>query len=315
MPQQVDVNLAVLDRLNAQLRLNGEYQLRAMERRERLEHQLADRAAGAPAVAPTPASQVAKLREQLRELRGKFSEQYPDVIRLKGEIEKLEGQQENADSGSSDDQVSTPPTDSVQRVTEQSLAQVQSDLTSLKSEAGLLRRLITDYEARVENAPKRQEELQQLSRGSDTSKDRYDTLLKRYEEAQLAENLEQGQNVELFRVLDPAVVPTAPSAPNTLWLLLVGFAASVALAFAAVVAAERLDTSFHTADDLRAFVSVPTLAVIRRIPTQAAVRGQRIRFALTTIAIITGLALMVGGAHYVGSGNEQIVRLTARGRG
>src|SRR5688572_710935 len=38
LPQQMGANLAALERLNTQLRLNGEYQLRALERRERLEH-------------------------------------------------------------------------------------------------------------------------------------------------------------------------------------------------------------------------------------------------------------------------------------
>jgi succinoglycan biosynthesis transport protein ExoP len=34
LPEQVEANLAALDRLNNQLRLNGEYQIRAMERKE-----------------------------------------------------------------------------------------------------------------------------------------------------------------------------------------------------------------------------------------------------------------------------------------
>ena len=40
LPQQVEANLSALDRLNNQLRLNGEYQIRALERLERLEQQL-----------------------------------------------------------------------------------------------------------------------------------------------------------------------------------------------------------------------------------------------------------------------------------
>src|SRR5439155_23713724 len=53
LPQQVDANLASLERLNTKLRLNGEQQLRAMERRERLEKQLNESATAAPIAPPT----------------------------------------------------------------------------------------------------------------------------------------------------------------------------------------------------------------------------------------------------------------------
>src|SRR4051812_15200513 len=42
LPQQVAANLASLERLNTQLRLNGENQVRAMDRRERFERQLTE---------------------------------------------------------------------------------------------------------------------------------------------------------------------------------------------------------------------------------------------------------------------------------
>ena len=69
---------------------------------------------------------------------------------------------------------------------------------------------MTGYEARVETAPKRQQELDELSRDHATIKERYETLLKRYEDAQLAESLEKGQDVEQFRVLDSAI-PSGPA--------------------------------------------------------------------------------------------------------
>ncbi|HSL20167.1 MAG TPA: GNVR domain-containing protein [Vicinamibacterales bacterium] len=324
LPQQVDVNLAALDRLNTQLRLNGEYQIRAMERRDRLEHQLADadrpNAAASQRAADAPAAELARLKTQLAELEAKYSPRYPDVRRLRREISALEqrltaneGRAEGA--GVNDPSGDTSPAEGGRRLAEQSLAHVQEEIASLKREEGVLRRLIADYEARVESAPRRQEELQQLSRDFASSKERYETLLKRYEEAKVAETLEQGQNVEQFRILDPAIPALAPVAPNTMWLLAMGLVGSLGLAFAAVVVSEKIDTSFHSADDLRGFAAVPTLAVIGRIPTQSDLRGQQLRFALAVVAVLVGLVVVVGGARYVGSGNEQIVRMTARGQG
>jgi polysaccharide biosynthesis transport protein len=316
LPEQVEVNLSALDRLNNRLRLNGEYQIRAMERRERIEQQLA-----AATVSPTPAHErdettpaatLARLKDQLVDMRRKFSDQYPDVMRLRQEIAVLE---ESVPNGTGGEPAAAAPEAPATRVSAQQLTEVESQLASLKAEEALLRDVIDGYESRVENAPRRQQELQQLSRDSEATKERYETLLKRYEEAQLSENLESGQNVEQFRVLDPAIPSGRPTAPNRLWLIALGFFASVALALGAVVAAEKLDTTFHTVEDVRAFAGIQALAVIRRIPTASEIRTRRIRFALVTVSVVTALVLIVFGARYVGTGNEQLVLMTARGRG
>jgi polysaccharide chain length determinant protein (PEP-CTERM system associated) len=324
LPQQLEANLAALDRLNTQLRLNGEYQLRSMERRERMEEELAaaeetsggstePTVAGAPP-APDPATELRTLKRQLAELRRRFTDDYPDVQRVNAEVRTLERQ--IAEGASLEEAVPRKSdADGVTRAAavRQVLAQIDTELVSLRQQEAVLRRAIGEYEGRVESAPRRQYEVEQLSRGYDMVKERYQTLLKRYEDAQLAANLEQGQATEQFRVLDPAIPPRQPAAPDRLWLAVLGIIMAFGLAVGAVLAAERLDTTFHTADDLRAFADVPALVAIRRVVTRTEVRQQRQRFALMTVSAIVGLILVVGGSYYVASGNEQIVRLTARG--
>lgn len=319
--QQVEVTLAALERVNTQLRLNSESQIRALDRRDRLEQQLADaEAAPLPVTvrADNPAAQFVKLNEELILLRRQFSDQYPEVIRVKAAIATLESQvgtsgtnglSTNGAGGSS---TGTAPANSVVRFARQGLAGVESELLTLKDEEASLRKQITDYEARIDSSPARQQALQPPSADYDTVNERYQALLKRSEEAQLAENLERGQNTEQFRVLDPAIPPAHPAAPNRLWLLVMGLVASLALGFGAIVAAEKFDTTFHTVDDLQAFTNLPTLARIRLIPTAGRARRERLRLVLISTAVVVGLAVIVAGSYYVAAGNEQIVRLTAR---
>lgn len=311
LQQQVEVNLAALERLNTQLRLNAEYQIRAIERREQLERQLAEAESGAPAApqADTPAGQLRRLNQQLAQLRRRFSEEYPDVVRLKAEIASLQ-RQVTATPGA--DAADADAGDSAVRVARQALGNVDRELESLRQEAGFLRRAIADYESRVENAPRRQVELQQLARDYDLTNERYQALLKRFEEAQLAQHLEQGRDTEQFRVLDAAIPPTRPVAPNRLWLLIMGVIASLAFGIGAIAVAEKLDTTFHDVDDLRAFADLPTLATIRLIPTRARARRRQRLVALTAVAVAVGLVVIVAGSYYVAAGNEQLVRLTAR---
>ena len=189
LPQQVEANLSALDRLNNQLRLNGEYQIRALERRDRLEQQLRTTTPKPPNAdnqRTGPVGQLEILKQQLIDLRARYSERYPDVIRVTAEIAALERQL-------------APPavTTAIPRMRRlkirngalrtQTLNEVHNELESLRKEERMLRQVIATYEARVENAPKRSEELQQLSRDYAPPRIGTTALLKRYEEAQLAE--------------------------------------------------------------------------------------------------------------------------------
>jgi len=311
LPQQVESNLAAMERLNTQLRLNGENQLRAMERRDSLERQLSEaRQAPPPVAAASPeAERLAKLKQQLDDLRLRFSDQYPDVVHVQTQIRELEREARRQPAHVAD---TDAVPDSRQHLRE-SLADLDAEVRSLKNEEGVMREALARYEQRVENAPKRQQEIQDLSRDFQTNKERYDGLLRRYEEAQVAASLEQGQQIEQFRILDPAIPPREPDAPNRVRLLMLGFVLAIGLAVAAVLAAEKLNSSFHNFDDLRAFVTTPTVARVPLIRTAAQVRRQRLRVALTTVSAIIGLVLIVAGSHYFASGNEQIVQMMVRG--
>jgi hypothetical protein len=119
--------------------------------------------------------------------------------------------------------------------------------------------------------------------------------------------------VKQFRVLDPAIPPTRPAAPDRMRLLMMGLLAAIAAAFGLVFAAERLDTTFHTLEDLRSFTNAPTLATIRPVVTASDRRRQRWRVALAAVGAVLFLALVGAGTYRYSIGNEQIVRMMTRG--
>jgi uncharacterized protein involved in exopolysaccharide biosynthesis len=278
-----------------------------MERRERIETELEAGEAASPGTpaSPKPEEELAALKRKLAELRRRYSDEYPDVRRVSGEIAAMEAQMATGSMAPERDLVRPG-------ALRQGLVAIDQELGSLRQQDAVLRGAIAEYEGRVANAPRRQFELQQLSRGYDLVKQRYETLLKQYEDAQLSAKLEQDRETEQFRVLDPAVPPVQPAAPNRLWLLIMGLVAACGLAVGAVMTAERLDSTFHTADDLRALVDAPLVA-IRRIVTRAEVRQRRQRYALGMASAVVVFVIVVAGSYYVAKGNEQLVRLTARG--
>jgi polysaccharide biosynthesis transport protein len=334
LPTQMEANLSTLERLNTQFRLNGERQIRVRDQQQELERQLEAVAARASAPtsrlrsAPAPAQpddplamRLNRLKQTLNELRAQFSDKYPDVVRLKAEIAQLESQlgavkqQRPADEGASAEP--EPPTPTVDpRLTQlqHALSQIDLETKALRDEEAHLRTAMSTYQTRVDNTPRRDLEYQELSRDYDSTKELYRSLLKRFEEAQLSESLEQRQKGEQFRILEPAVYPTQPLMPNRLRFFALTLALSIGVAMGLVVLAEQRDTSFHTIDDLRAFTPVPVLVSISRIVTAKDVRRRRWRAQLTTAAAVLAVLLIVGASYFVAHENEQLLRLLTPGR-
>src|SRR5262249_60962048 len=123
--------------------------------------------------------------------------------------------------------------------------QADPEIKSLKTEEERLRRDMSMYQRRIENAPQREQELKELSGDFETAKELYSSLLKRYEDAQLAESMEQSRQGERFRILDLAIPARQPLAPNRIGLILVGGLLAVGAAAAPALRGGDPRTSVH----------------------------------------------------------------------
>ena len=311
LPQQTDANLGAIERLSTQLRLNNDAQLRAKERRDALARQLADATSLSPDAAGPEGKveRLARLNQELRSLRSTYSDKYPDIARLKQEIAALERDIANPDP-EADKKALSPQ---VLRI-KQSQAEIASELNILKAEEMRLRSALDSYVGRVENSPKREQEFRELTRDYDATREYYQSLMKRYDDAQLAESMEQRQKGEQFRVLDPAIPGLQPSAPNRLRLILTAFALSVGLAVAAVILAEQVNAACHSVDELRSLTAAPVLLSIPLIVTSEDTARHQRWMRTATISVVASLVVLVGVSFFVAHGNETLVQLVSRSR-
>jgi protein tyrosine kinase modulator len=325
LPQQVGVNLATLERMNTQLRLNGEQQIRLIEQREKLFDGLRDtsviaRAENADASPQTieRLKQLDKLKQDLAQLETKVTSKHPDVLRLNEQIASLEREQVQAEvaenqkseaaraaalAGHSADEDSKAP----RRRTIESL---DGELAKLKDEDTAIRATIASFEQRLEGAPEREQEFALVTRDRQAAKDLYDSLLKRYDEAKLAASIETDRQGERFRVLEPALPPEGPTAPNRIRLIIMGILLAFAAAVAVVMAAEQFDTSFHGIDEVRDFTNVPVLVSIP--PIGPAPLRRRLVVGLATVSAIAMIALIATLSAYFAQGNDQLARIIER---
>lgn len=318
LPQNLDVNLGIRERLRMQLQGNADSQAQARQRREALAQQdERDESASAPgggAVPPDPSvARLLHLRQELAQLRARYTDEHPNVRVAQAEIARME--QVAGQTRSMADRPPTPPAvPGAGARTKEALAAIDSEMRILSAEEAHLRAALARFQPLVGGTRGREPELREVSRDYQSTLELHATLLKRYEEAQLAESMEERKKAEQFRILNPAIVSALPIAPKRGKLMLLGLVLSSALAAAAVLAREALDRSFDSADELRAVTGPVPLVTIPKISTPLDVQRERRRRRVALTATLLMLGGIVGAAYYVAHGNEQLVSVLARGR-
>jgi succinoglycan biosynthesis transport protein ExoP len=323
LPQQTGVNLATLTRLNDQLRLNGEQQLNVMEQRQRLlegvtlETEALNVTAIAPPVSGDPleiAKRIDRMKDELHQLEARSTAKHPDVISLKEQISVLEREaaaREEADQQAAESAEKTPePSRDLPPARRRALDHLDGELGRLKQTETDVRAAITAFERRLTGAPEVQQEFALLSRDQQAAKDLYDSLLKRYDEAQLVASMEVDRQGERFRVLESAIPPEGPKAPNRARLLMLGLLLAVGASVGCLLIAEQLDSTFHSLDELRKFTSIPVIAAIPSIDAASGPRRLQALAVLVSVLVMIGLAGALSA--HVAHGNEQLVRFLVR---
>jgi len=300
LPQQLQANLQILSRLQDQLRMNSDALRTAQDRKVFAEAQIgafeaqwsASRAqaaasggteAGRPLADPSipMIDPLAEKKAQLAMLSMKYTDQYPEIRRLRGEISLLEKQQaETYGIGGSAGTVdvgqpgrplpgrvfsgSIPGSrerEEILRLRAQSKA-IDSEIASLRKERVGIGKSIADMETRVEKSPAREQEMVSLTRDYENLKASYDDLLKKKLDAEVSQNLEIRQKGEQFQILDPAALPLEPFNPNRPMVFGIGFAAALLVGFGGAFGFELLNPTLRGRRDFQHFFQVPVLASI-----------------------------------------------------
>ncbi|HEX9145627.1 MAG TPA: GNVR domain-containing protein, partial [Candidatus Binatia bacterium] len=301
--------LVPYERLGDQLRLNMDRVARLTDRREAIMKQISELDPGGDPRAKV--EYLAKLRRDLNEMRTRLTPEHPDVIRAQAEIAAIE-------SGAADAKFNVQAKaegggdPAVQRLRNE-LREVDAELQNVKREGTRLQGSIGEYQRKLEAARTAESHSPDALRDYETTKELYVGLLKKYADAQQAESLEQSQRGDRFRILDSALPPRYPSAPNRFVLKVLSLLLSLGFAAGIVLLAERLDTSFHSVESLRNFTRVPVVASIRRIETKIDRRRTRRAMGLRIVAATAVLALVVVFSYYFARNNEGIVYMLSRG--
>ena len=291
LPEQRDTNLKILDQMQNQNQRISESLRAAEDRKLFIQKQLTDmdmpasmpvaagsgkdsqssikpsltqKDAGSAVAADTGGTYETKkdkLKRELEDLRTKYTDNHPDVIAMKKKLADLE---KNKDTYDND--IKKDPR---YKELKNQLMITSLEIKRLHDESASVSAQINKYMGRIEQTPAREQDMASLLREYESTKVDYETLLKKSQGAQQAENLEKRQKGEQFKIIDPARVPEEPFSPDVPKILLISLFAGLAGGMALAFIREQMDRSFHDAADVELSLGIKVLATIPKIEEKA----------------------------------------------
>jgi len=236
--------------------------------------------------------QLESLKSQRQTLRERYSPKHPDVIALNRQIESLESSLRNTPSPTAASSKREIPDNPVYIQLKARLDATQADIASMHAQKSALRTKLNDLETRMTEAPEVEREYRMLTRDYEIAQVKYQEVLAKRQEAELAGSLESNQRGERFTMIEPPVVPEEPSKPNRLAIGLLGVLLAIAGGVGSGAIAEAVDDRVYGRSGVATVLGVPPLAVVPNLMTSISLAKRRKTWLIIIGAIFLATALV-----------------------
>jgi polysaccharide biosynthesis transport protein len=273
LPEQTNANVAMVTGLQQQLETTANAIRGEQDRLSMIERQIEIMKSGASNEIPVPgmaataspaAVRVVQLERELTAARGNYTEKHPEIVRLKDEIASSKAAAKAEMNRPEEDRVASLRIDPGYRSLLADREQVRLRIRELQRQDVQVRAQIAMYRARVESAPRVEQQIATLQREYELERDQYGQLTTKKRTAEINESLEYSRGGEQFTVLQRAGFPTAPFSPNVQRLMVVALLLGFCLGGGLALGREYLDRSIHDARSLND-LDLPVLGEIPRI--------------------------------------------------
>ncbi|HMH67492.1 MAG TPA: XrtA system polysaccharide chain length determinant [Pinirhizobacter sp.] len=244
-------------------------------------------------------TQMAALQQQLDTLLLTYTDSYPDVIRLRHQIQDLRVQAQGEEARRNTARMAGIPIP-VDNGTQMNpmYQQLRMQLAATRSEAAAAGARIGASEGMLQNELERSRRIansenvtSELTRDYTVNRDVYQDLLKRRESARVSMNLDAEQRGLTFLVQNPAVMPLQPTGIRFMHFGLAGVALSLAIPFGLLFGVTRFDPRVRSVWQLEQATGLTVLAAIPYYPTPRDRRRDRVRNSLLGF-IVAGVAIV-----------------------
>ncbi len=316
LPEQQQSNLQILSSLEVQLHaavnaldraeqektylesMRAEYQ--ALQRSQEDQDSSLSISSGSPGTVA-----LNDLRRRLTELESKYTPQHPDVVSLKEQIAELEASEARLKPGRSEKQEGKAGTVLGTQAERLRLPEIESRLRAValeienqRKQSDDLSRRIGQIQSRLNLTPEREQQLAEVRRNYENSRENYQSLLQKRLQSELATNLEKRQQGEQFRIIDPASLPQKPVEPNRAQIILIGWVLGLCGGVGFPVLREITDGTLRTERDVNRWTEIPVLMSLPILKSRGdEIRGRRRRL-LEIVAVAVLVLMSVGTGVY-----------------
>ena len=259
MPEQEQFNLGIITDLRMQLQSTKANLNRAQLQRVNLETELN--------------ATLARLTSDRNTLLARFTAKHPDVLKETERINRIAAVSARLRGGAHADtapqsqtanQGSPPPATPGASGDDPAITRLQGqveayyiEVDNLTREQSRLTEEIVRVQGRLRLSPVTEQQLAAVLREYELHKQNYNDLLTKQMRAQMTSSVEQQQEGQHFRLVDPPTLPVAPSGPKRLLISLGAVGGGLALGIALALLVELRDRSYHSEKELRHEFGVP----------------------------------------------------------
>ena len=312
LPEMLQVNMQSLNNIERNIE-TAQQQIRSLKERESyLDSQLIS-------VKPHLDNQeelvsrqrLEELKVQLVALNKRFTDEYPDVKKTRAEIEELEARLDSLKST----EKGAPDNPAYITLTAQ-LASARADIKSIQQQIDTLEADAAKYRRRITATPNVEETYSQLLIARQNTQAKYNDLMNKLMEAQVAHGLETEQKGERFTLVEAPRLPEKPFKPNRLAIGLIGIVLGIGAGVGLAALREFTDDRIYSVNALSQATDLPVLAGVPVIMTQKDKRMLRKRqFALaggTLVLVIGGLVVVHFAVMDLGLAWLKVMRIIGR---
>ena len=303
LPESFQMNMLTLDNIKRNLEQAKENVRALKEKKGELEEQLINTPVELEAYQKDADEQrLEALKIELINLKTKFSDLYPEVKKIKVEIEELSAkvEQKRADKKTAGDGEDLSLKNPAYVTLASRLAGLKSDIGSVNNQIHDLEKQAELYTKRIAATPGVEEKFNAILSERNILNAKYNEMQGKTMEARVAQTLESEQKGERFTLIESATLPEKPFKPNRLAIVLIGVVLGMGAGVGLASIIEFTDTSFRDAESLYRATGFPVLTVVPKIVTNQE-RTQRLIVRTTGIvtAVVAMAVLMVLINNYV----------------
>jgi polysaccharide chain length determinant protein (PEP-CTERM system associated) len=306
LPEQLDSNIKILSGIQQQLQAAEQQRERALQQQTYLNAmQNQYQSMSDSGIVPNNIDkELEQAQTNLAAMEARYTDDYPDVKRLKETIAALEKLKKDMANQAREDVASDNAT-TAQIQAGMPILQLKTQLKVNRAELDQanqqlqrLQQAAQVYQARLNATPAVQAEMEDLMRDHENMQKGYSDLLAKKQESALATSLEMRQEGAQFRIIDPPSLPDKPQFPDRFKFSLAAIGAGIALAILFGFGAEFLDDRIRWEQALSEATSLPVLAEIPPLPTPRELRWARLTPWMAVAFLLVILVALPSGVVY-----------------